>query len=154
MAQTLTIAERLERDTRDALRGGQKVRLGALRRARATLQNAEIAAGGTLDEEGAQRALRSLVKQHGESIAQFTAGGRDDLVAREREELAVIEEYLPPRLDEDAIAAIVAEVIAEEGARGPGDLGQVMRPAMSRAGGRADGNEVRKIAQRLLEERA
>jgi uncharacterized protein YqeY len=145
------VAERLDHDLKDAMRSGEKVRLGTIRRARAALKNAEIEARGSLPDEAAVRVLRGLVKQHRESIDQFRAGGRDDLVAREREEMAVLEAYLPAQMDEAAISAVVAEVIAAEGAADPGDLGRVMKAAMSRLGGRADGKAVRAIAQRQLE---
>jgi uncharacterized protein YqeY len=145
------LAERLDDDLKDALRAGEKVRLGTIRRARAALKNAEIEARGPLPEVEAERVLRGLVKQHRESIDQFRAGGRDDLVARESEEMAVLESYLPAQMDEAAITAVVSEVIAAEGATGPGDLGRVMKAAMARVAGRADGKEVRAIAQRLLE---
>jgi hypothetical protein len=145
------LAERLDHDLKDAMRSREKVRLGTIRRARAALKNAEIEARGSLPDDAAVRVLRGLVKQHRESIDQFRAGGRDDLVARETEEMAVLEAYLPAQLDEAAISAVVAEVIAAEGAAGPGDLGRVMKAAMSRLGGRADGKEVRAIAQRQLE---
>ncbi len=145
------LAERLEGDLKDAMRSRETVRLGTIRRARAALKNAEIEARGPLPDEAAVRVLRGLVKQHRESIDQFRAGGRDDLVAREREEMAVLESYLPAQMDEAAIGAVVAEVIAAEGAAGPGDLGRVMKASMSRLAGRADGNQVRAIAQRQLE---
>jgi uncharacterized protein YqeY len=145
------LAERLEGDLKDAMRAGEKVRLGTIRRARAALKNAEIEARGSLPDDAAVRVLRGLVKQHRESIDQFQAGGRDDLVAREREEMAVLEAYLPAQMDEAAISAVVAEVIAAQGASGPGDLGLVMKAAMSRVGGQADGKSVRAIAQRQLE---
>jgi uncharacterized protein len=145
------LAERLEGDLKDAMRSRETVRLGTIRRARAALKNAEIEARGPLPDEAAVRVLRGLVKQHRESIDQFQAGGRDDLVAREREEMAVLEAYLPAQMDEAAIGAVVAEVIAAEGAAGPGDLGRVMKASMSRLAGRADGNQVRAIAQHQLE---
>jgi uncharacterized protein YqeY len=148
------VVERLEQDTKDAMRARDKVRLGALRMARAALKNAQIEARGELSEEAAVRTLRNMAKQHRESIAQFRAGGREDLVAREEAELAVVEAYLPAQLDAAAVEALVVAAIADEGAEGPKDLGKVMRSAMQRAGGQADGNEVRMTAQRLLEERA
>ena len=148
------VVERLEQDTKEAMRARDKVRLGALRMARAALKNAQIEARGELSEEAAVRTLRNMAKQHRESIAQFRAGGREDLVEREEAELAVVEAYLPAQLDAAAVEALVASVIADEGAEGPKDLGKVMRSAMQRAGGQADGNEVRMTAQRLLEERA
>jgi uncharacterized protein YqeY len=148
------VVERLEQDTKDAMRARDKLRLGALRMARAALKNAQIEARGELSEEAAVRALRGVAKQHRESITQFRAGGREDLAEREEAELAVVEAYLPAQLDAAAVEALVAAAIAEEGADGPKDLGRVMRSAMQRAGGQADGNEVRMTAQRMLEERA
>lgn len=153
MSEGTGIGQRLEADMREALRAGERDRLRVIRRARSTLKNAEIAHGGALDEAAAGAALRGLAKQHRESIAQFAAGGRDDLVVREEQELTVIESYLPQQLDEAAIRPLVAEAIDAEGATGPSDLGRVMKAAMSRAQGRADGKLVRAVAQRLLEER-
>jgi uncharacterized protein len=146
-----SLAERLDSDLKDAMRAGEKVRLGTIRRARAALKNAEIENRGALGDDAAVKVLRGLVKQHRESIDQFRAGGRDDLVARESEEMAVLEAYLPAQMDEAAIAGVVSEVIASEGASGPGDLGRVMKAAMARVAGQADGKEVRAIAQRQLE---
>jgi uncharacterized protein YqeY len=148
---TAGLAERLDSDLKDAMRAGEKVRLGTIRRARAALKNAEIENRGALGDDAAVKVLRGLVKQHRESIEQFRAGGRADLVARESEEMAVLEGYLPAQMDEAAVTAVVTEVIAAEGASGPGDLGRVMKAAMARMGGRADGREVRTIAQRMLE---
>ena len=145
------LAERLDEDAKAAMRAGEKVRLGSLRRARAALKNAEIENRGALSDDATVKVLRGLVKQHHESIDQFQAGGREDLVARETEEMAVLESYLPAQMDEAAIEGVVSEVIAAEGAAGPGDLGRVMKAAMARVGGQADGKEVRAIAQRLLE---
>jgi uncharacterized protein YqeY len=145
------LAERLDNDLKDAMRACEALRLGAIRRARAALKNAEIEARGALPDDAAARVLRGLVKQHRESIDQFRAGGRDDLVARESEEMAVLEAYLPAQMDAAAIAGVVSEVIASEGASGPGDLGRVMKAAMARVAGQADGKEVRAIAQRQLE---
>jgi uncharacterized protein YqeY len=145
------LAERLTADMKDAMRDKDAVRLGAIRNARAAIKNAEIEARTPLDDAGITKVLRSLVKQHRESIEQFTAGGRDDLVAKEQAEMAVLEAYLPAQMDEAAVAAVVAEVIAAEGAAGPADLGRVMKAAMTRLAGQADGGVVRTVAQRLLE---
>jgi uncharacterized protein YqeY len=141
---------RLDSDMKDAMRAGDKVRLGAIRRARAALKNAEIEARGPLGDDAAVRVLRGLVKQHRESIEGFTAGRRDDLVAKERAEMEVIEAYLPAQMDEAAIEAVVAEVIASAGASSPADTGRVMKAVMGRVGGQADGRAVRGIVQRLL----
>jgi uncharacterized protein YqeY len=145
------LAERLTADMKDAMRAKDPVRLGAIRNARAAVKNAEIESRAPLDDAGITKVLRGLVKQHRESIEQFAAGGRDDLVAKEQAEMAIIEAYLPAQMDEAAITTVVAEVIAAEGASGPADLGRVMNATMTRLAGQADGGVVRAVAQRLLE---
>ena len=144
------LAERLDADMKGAMKAGDKLRVGTIRRARAALKNAEIEARGPLSEDASVKVLRGIVKQHRESIEQFRAGGRDDLVQNEEQEMAVIEGYLPAQMDSAALEPVIAEVIAAEGASSPADLGRVMKATMSRLGGTADGKEVRAIAQRLL----
>jgi len=144
------LAARLDGDMKDAMRAGDKLRLGAIRRARSAIKNAEIEARGPLDEDAAVKVLRGIVKQHRESIEQFRAGGRADLVEQEEREMSVLEAYLPAQLDAAALEPIVAEAIASEGAASPADMGRVMKVVMARVGGTADGKDVRAIAQRLL----
>jgi len=146
----MNTAERLDNDAKQALRDGAKARLAVLRRARAAVKNAEIDARGELSEDDVVKVLQGLVKRHRESIEQFTAGGRQDLVDTEVAEMAVLEEYLPAQLDDAAIEAVVAEVIAAEGVTDVKGLGKIMKPAMARLAGQADGGRVREIAQRLL----
>ena len=145
-----SLGARLDGDMKDAMRAGDKLRLGAIRRARSAIKNAEIEARGPLDEDAAVKVLRGIVKQHRESIEQFRAGGRADLVEQEEREMSVLEAYLPAQLDAAALEPIVAEAIASEGAASPADMGRVMKVVMARVGGTADGKDVRAIAQRLL----
>ena len=147
---TTTLGDRLDGDLKDAMRSGDTLRRDTIRRARSAIKNAEIEARGPLDDDAQVKVLRGIVKQHKESIAQFTAGGRDDLVTRETQEMGVLEAYLPAQMDDAAIEAVVAEVIAAEGASGPGDMGRVMKAVMSRVGATADGKDVRVTVQRLL----
>ena len=144
------LAARLEHDMREALRAGDKLRLGVVRRARAGVKNAEIAARGPLDDAGVERVLRGMVKQHRESIEQFTAAGRADRADEETAEMAVLEEYLPRQLDADAIAPVVAAVVAELGASGPKEMGAVMKAVMARLGGAADGKVVSGLVREAL----
>lgn len=150
MAEATTLAARLEEDMTAALRAGDKLRLGVIRRARAAIKNAEIAAREPLDDAEVERVLKGIVKQHRESVEQFEAAGRSDRADDERAEMAIIEEYLPEQLDAAAIEPVVAAVIAELGATEPKDLGAVMKGAMARLGSAADGKEVSAIARRLL----
>jgi uncharacterized protein len=145
------LAVRLEVDATAALRAGEKQRLGVIRRARAAVKNAEIAAREPLDEAGVEKVLRGLVKQHRESIEGFAAAGRSERVDEERAEMAILEEYLPQQLEAAAIEPVVAATIAELGATSPKDMGAVMKASMATLGGAADGNEVSAIVKRLLE---
>jgi len=145
-----TLADQLTDDMKDAMRSGDKVRLGAIRRARAAVKNAEIDAGGSLDDEQVVKVIRGLAKQHDESIEQFAAAGRDELVAKEEAELAALQGYLPAQLNEAAIEKIVAEVIEAEGAESMKDMGAVMKASMARLGSAADGGTVNQVVKRLL----
>ena len=144
------LSQRLETEMKDALRAGEKLRLGVIRRARSAVKNGEIEAGGPLDDDGVVRALRGIAKQHRESIEQFRAGNRDDLVDQEVAELAVLDEYLPAQLDQASVEAVVREVIAQEGATDVKDMGRVMKATMARLGTSADGSLVSAAAKRLL----
>ena len=147
-----TLSQRLEADMKDALRAGEKLRLSVIRRARSAIKNAEIEAGGPLDDDGVVRALRGMAKQHRESIDQFRAGNRADLADREVAELAILSEYLPAQLDKAAVEAAVREVIAQEGATDVRDMGRVMKATMARLGSSADGSLVSAAAKALLSE--
>jgi len=149
-----TLSQRLEEDMKAALRAGEKERLGVIRRARATVKNAEIDAKAELDDAGVERVLRGLVKQHRDSIEQFDAAGRADRADAERAEMAVLEEYLPTQLDDSAIEPVVRQVCDELDASGPRDMGAVMKAVMAKLGGAADGGAVNAIVRRVLAERA
>ena len=145
-----SLAGQLESDMKDAMRAGDKLRLGVIRRARAAIKNAEIAARDTLDDAATERVLRGMVKQHRESIDQFTAAGRPDRAAEEEAEMAILAGYLPQQLDETAIAPVVDAVVAELGASGPKDMGGVMKEVMARLGGAADGKVVSALVRKAL----
>lgn len=148
------LAERLEEDMKNAMRAGDKLRLGVIRRARAAIKNAEIANRGELDDAAAEKALRTLVKQHKESIEGFRAGGREERIAEEEAEMAVLEEYLPQQLDAAAVEPVVRAVAEEMGASSPKEMGAVMKAVMARLGAAADGSVVSGIVRQVLAERA
>ncbi|MEO8082732.1 MAG: GatB/YqeY domain-containing protein, partial [Ardenticatenales bacterium] len=103
-----------------------------------------------LDDAGALRVLQAQAKQRRDSIAMFEQGGRDDLVAIEAAELAIIEGYLPAQLSEAEIEAIVREHVAAAGATSMADVSTFMGPLMKAVKGRADGRLVNEIARRVL----
>ena len=132
------------------MRSGEEHRKSALRLALAALHNAEIEAGGELDDGAVLSVLAKEAKQRRESIEEFRKGNRDDLVAREQAQLAVIEPYLPQQMTREEIAEAARAVIAEVGARGAGDKGKVMPVLVSRLRGRADGREINAVVTELL----
>ena len=145
-----TLADAIRSDMTEAMRAGDRTRRDTLRLLIAALDNARIAAGRDLDDGEAVAALQREARQRRDSIAEYRKGGRDDLVRREEEELAIVEAYLPDELTEDELRAAVDEAIAEAGASAPGDLGRVMGPLMARVRGRADGRRVNELVRERL----
>ena len=130
----MTVTEQVRTDITTAMKAGQRDRVGALRLVLSELQKA--AKDGGTDELSVLRRER---KRRLEAAAQFRDGGRPELAEQEESEAILIEVYLPAELDDAELDAIVASAIAETGATSPKDMGQVMKAAMARAGGRADG---------------
>lgn len=149
-----SLAERLEEDMKTAMRAGDKLTLGVVRRARAAIKNAEIANKGPIDDAAAEKVLRTLVKQHKESIEGFRAGGRPERIADEEAEMAVLENYLPQQLGADAIEPVVRELAEEMGASSPKDMGTLMKAVMAKLGGAADGSVVSGVVKQVIAERA
>jgi uncharacterized protein len=147
---TSALKERLADEMRAALKSGEKIRLGALRLLSASVKNREVELRHPLSDEEFIEVANREVKRRKEAIEAFSAGGRDDLVAKESEEQRVLESYLPASLSEDEVTALIDEAMTATGAAGPGDLGKVMGYVMGKAKGRADGKEVQaKVRTRL-----
>jgi len=145
---------RLEHDLRAATKAQDVTRRETLRFALAAIHNEEVAARGELDEPATIAVLRRQTKMRHESIEAFAKGGRDDLVAKERAELAILEGYLPKQLDEAAIRAAAERAIAATGASGPKEQGKVMQRLMGELRGQADGALVARVVRDLLDSRA
>jgi uncharacterized protein YqeY len=146
----MELRERLEADMKEALRSRDTVRLETIRGVRGAIRNKEIEVGASLDEAGILRVIRGLVKQRSDSIEQFRAAGRSDLVDKESAERAVLEAYLPAAPDPAEVERVVRETIAAVGATGPKEIGRVMKPALERLGPAVDGKLVSQVARRLL----
>ena len=145
-----SLKARLVQDLRAALKGGEKVRLSTLRLLSAALTNREVELGHPVsDEEFVSVATREM-KRRREAIEAYSAAGREDRAATEREEQHVLEAYLPAGLSEKEVDELVEEAVASMGAAGPGDLGKVMGYVMAKARGRVDGRAVQsKVRSRL-----
>ena len=134
----MTLKQQLTDDMKTAMRGGDKQRLAVIRLMLAAIKQREVDERIELDDPQVLAVLEKMQKQRRDSISQFDAAGRDDLAAIERAEMVVIDGYLPAKLDEAQIDALVAEAIADTGAASPRDMGKVMAAVKEKAAGRAD----------------
>lgn len=146
----MAIADTVRSEMTAAWKAGNTQRRDALRLVIAALENARIDLGHALTDDDTVRVLQKEAKQRRDSIEEFGAAGRQDLVAKEQGELDAISEFLPQQMSDEELRAIVREVIAEAGASAPGDIGKVMRPLMARIAGRADGGAANAIAREIL----
>ncbi|MBM4432695.1 MAG: GatB/YqeY domain-containing protein [Chloroflexi bacterium] len=137
-------------DLKQALKREEKVRLGVIRLVIAAANNTEIARQASLSDADILGIIAKEVKQRHESIEAFKKGNRQDLVAQEEAELAVLQEYLPRQMTRDEIIAEARRVIAEVGAKGPADKGKVMPQLVALLKGKADGREINNVVTELL----
>jgi len=134
----MTLKERITEDMKSAMRAGDKERLGTIRLALAAIKQREVDERITLDDGQVLVVLEKMIKQRREAITQFQAGNRPDLVAKESAEVTVLEAYLPARLSDAELDAIIAGAIASTGATSPKDMGKVIAAVKAQAQGRAD----------------
>ena len=146
----MALVATLQDDLKTALRSRDELRVSTIRLVLSAMNYARIELGHELSDDEAVGVLTRQAKQRRESIEQFQAARRQDLVDREAAELAVIEGYLPAQLTRDEIEAEARAMIAEVGATSPSDLGKVMGPLSRRLRGRADGKAVRDVVASLL----
>ncbi|MEP7078476.1 MAG: GatB/YqeY domain-containing protein [Chthoniobacterales bacterium] len=149
----MTLQERIDSDTKDAMRAKDAAKLNVLRMLKSALKYAAIEKSGadaSLDDAEASQVIRKQVKQRHDSIESFEKGGRAELVAKEKEELALLQEYLPKSISAEELAALVREAIAESGAASRAQMGAAMKAAQARAAGRADGKAISQEVQRQL----
>ncbi len=147
----MSLKERITQDMTAAMKAKEAGRLSTLRMVKAAVQNREIEKGGELSEEELTKALQSLVKQRRDSVEQYEKAGREDLAAKERAEIAVIEEYLPRAATREEIERAVEEAIRETGAASMKEMGAVMKAALARLAGRAaDGRALSEIVKSRL----
>jgi uncharacterized protein YqeY len=134
----MTLKQQLTDDMKTAMRGGDKHRLGVIRLMLAAIKQREVDDRVEQTDALVLATLEKMLKQRRDSISQFDAAGRDDLAAIERAEMAVIETYLPAKLSEAEIDALIDAAIADTGASSPRDMGKVVAAVKDKAAGRAD----------------
>jgi uncharacterized protein YqeY len=146
----MTLRNKIESDIIEAMRSRDQGRLDALRFLKSVILAAEKSRGETLDEESLLQVITKQVNDRRESIRMFQEGNRQDLVAKESAELAVLQVYLPPQLSQEELAQLVRRTIEEVGAATVRDKGRVMGRLMPQVRGKADGAEVNALVEEIL----
>ena len=146
----MTLKERINEDMKSAMRARESARLAAIRLLLAGIKQKEVDERIALDDAGVVAVIDKMLKQRRDSIAQYQAAGRQDLVDAEKFEADLLQTYLPAGLSAEEIAAAIAAAVAESGAAGPGDMGKVMGVLKPRLAGRADMTEVSKLVKAAL----
>jgi uncharacterized protein YqeY len=149
----MTLSERIDADLKEAMRAKDATRLGVLRMLKSALKYSAIekpGAEGALADTDAMQVIRKQVKQRQDSIESFEKGGRPELAAKEKEELAILQQYLPQQLAGDELQNIVRDTIAELNAATKAQMGIVMKAVQAKVAGRADGKTISQEVQRQL----
>ena len=147
----MSVRNRIKEDTRTAMKGRDRTRVGALRMLDAALQNAEIEAGRPLTEQEEQTILRRQLKQRDESAEAFRKAGREEQAASESAEAEIVRAYLPQPLSPAELDEIVETAINETGATSMRDMGNVMGRAMELSEGRAEGRQLSALVRNRLQ---
>jgi uncharacterized protein YqeY len=134
----MSLKNQITEDMKNAMRAKDTVRLGTIRLLLAAIKQKEVDERIELDDGAVIAIIEKLIKQRKDSISQFQAAKRDDLVAIENAELIVLQAYMPEQMSEAEVAAVVAKAVAEVGATGPQDMGKVMGLVKSQLAGKAD----------------
>lgn len=149
----MSLSEKVDSDLKTAMREKNAMKLGVLRMLKAAMMNAAIekaGAQGQLNDADAVQVIRKQVKQRQDSIESFEKGGRAELAAKEKEELSILNSYLPQAMSADEVAKVVRETIAEVGANSKAQMGAVMKAVQAKIAGRADGKTLSAEVQKQL----
>jgi uncharacterized protein YqeY len=147
----MALREEITKQMAGAAKGGDKLRLSALRLLLAAVKNKEIELRKELTDEGVHQVAATLSRQRRESIEQFKKGGRLDLAEREEKELEILKAFMPPQLSFGEIREVVKKAVSETGATGINEMGKVMKAVMAELKGKADGKTVQEIVREVLE---
>jgi uncharacterized protein YqeY len=146
----MSLKERITEDMKAAMRARDAERLGTIRLLTAAIKQKEVDERITVDDPAVIGIVDKLIKQRKDSVEAFSKAGRQDLADKEAAEIVVLQGYLPARLSADEIAAEVRSIVADLGAKGPGDMGKVMGAVKARLAGKADMGQVSAAVKEAL----
>jgi uncharacterized protein YqeY len=146
-----TVKERLDQDLKEAMRGKQELATSVIRMLKSAIKYKEVEPGAkALDDAGVFQVISTLIKQRRESVEQYKAGNRADLAEKEEKEIAILQGYLPQQLGVEELKKEVAAAIQAAGAKGPKDMGAVMKALMPKVQGKAEGKRVSEAVKAAL----
>ncbi len=138
-----SLKERIDSELKEAMRSKDELGTSVLRMLKSAVKYKEVEPGGhPLEDVGVLAVIQTLIKQRRDSVEQFRAGGRPELADKEEREIARLQSYLPAQLSPDELRAEVRAAVAQVGAKGPKDMGAVMKALMPNVQGRAEGKAV------------
>lgn len=147
----MTLEEKLDADLKEAMKAKAEVKVSTIRMLKAGVKNLAIEKKAEkVDDKDVMSIISRQIKQHKDSIEQFTKGNRQDLVDKEKAELVILESYMPKMMSADELRVIVRSAIEKVGAKGRADMGKVMKAAMEEAKGAADGKMLSQIVSEEL----
>lgn len=144
------LREQLAEDMKSAMRDKETGRLSTIRMMRSEILNKDKEKGQETSEEDILKLLQSMVKRREEAAEQYDKGGRPELAQKERDEIVIVQAYLPEQMDDDGIRAAAKDVIADVGASSPKDMGKVMGILTKNLSGQATGGRISQIVKELL----
>ncbi len=150
MPEEAPLKVKMSNDMKEAMKSGDALKRDTLRMCISAIKYAEMAKNAPATDADILGVLAKSCKQHQESIEGFKAGKRDELVAKEEKELVIIQSYMPKQLSKAEIVQAVKAVIAETGAKGPGDKAKVMPKVMAQLKGKAPGKDINDVVTELL----
>ncbi len=146
----MSLKDQITEDMKTAMRAKDSERLGTIRLLQAAMKQKEVDERITLDDVAVVAIVDKLIKQRKDSIAAFEGAGRQDLADKEKAEMTVLQAYLPARMSEAEVTSAVQAIVAEVGAKGPGDMGKVMGVVKTRLAGKADMGQVSSAVKAAL----
>lgn len=145
------MSRRFDDDLKAAMKASESLKVSVLRMLKAALKNRQIEKGGDLSDEDVARILSSMVKQRRDSVDQFSAAGRLDLAEKEKNEIDILQAYMPKQLEPDEIDSIITASVIEASAQNISDIGKVMKILMPKLKGLADGKYVNQRVKEIIE---
>ena len=146
----MSLTDTIKNDMKDAMRAGEKARLGTVRMLLAAIKQREVDDRTTIDDAAVLGVIEKMVKQRRESVTQYREGGREDLASKEEAEIGVLQNYLPEQLSDAEVDALIDEIVSATGAETIKDMGRVMGEIKKKAAGRVDmGSVGPRVRERL-----